>query len=113
LFIETLLRDASAVAPSSGFHKGTTGADIYANLGSQHVSCDKVTWIVHLTQTVGPSKVYLEGALTLNGPWIEMASFTSANLSDAYETQVDKMPLFRARIETAGTTLLLTSAIMA
>ena len=74
---------------------------------------DFITFLWHLTQTAGTTKFTLQSALSTSGPWIDMHSVTSVNVSDSGFKQLPKAPLWRLLLDPSsiGTTLVLTAGV--
>lgn len=73
---------------------------------------DFVTFVAHLTQSAGTTKIVFQGALSTDGPWIDLHTFTTVNASDSTWKQQAKFPLFRLFVESIGTGLSLTAAVI-
>lgn len=74
---------------------------------------DFFTLVWHNTQSAGTTKGSFQGALSTDGPWIDLFAVSTIAASESGYKQVPKFPLLRFLFESTGTDMVFTAAAIA
>lgn len=109
MFIEYVARKVTPSDLSVNLVPVTGGREVYIALPELD-GVDFLTLIWHNTQSAGTTKGAFQGALSTDGPWIDLFAVSTIAASESGYKQVPKFPLIRFLFETTGTTMVFTAA---